>query len=46
MLGALGSGGGGGGGYAAVGRWMSYWTGLTAIVEFALNPTVGKLSDA
>ena len=33
------------GDYSVVGKWMSYWTGLTALVEFALNPTVGKLSD-
>lgn len=33
------------GDYAEVGKWMSYWTGLTALVEFALNPTIGKLSD-
>jgi DHA1 family tetracycline resistance protein-like MFS transporter len=35
-----------GGDYSAVGRYMSYWTGLTACVEFLLNPTMGKLSDA
>jgi MFS family permease len=34
-----------GGDYSAVGRYMSYWTGLTACVEFLLNPTIGKLSD-
>jgi MFS transporter, DHA1 family, tetracycline resistance protein len=32
--------------YSQVGRIMSYWTGITAFVEFLLNPTVGKLSDA
>ena len=34
-----------GGDYSSVGRYMSYWTGLTACVEFLLNPTIGKLSD-
>jgi len=36
----------GGNDFAAVGKYMSYWTGITACVEFLLNPTIGKLSDA
>ena len=34
------------GDYTQVGKIMSYWTGITAAVEFLLNPTVGKLSDS
>lgn len=31
--------------YGMVGKYMATWTGATALVEFLLNPVVGKLSD-
>ena len=35
-----------GGDYSKVAGYMSTWTGVTALIEFCLNPTLGKLSDA
>ena len=34
-----------GGDYAKVGSYLSTWTGVTALAEFVLNPTIGRLSD-
>ena len=35
-----------GGDYSQVAWYMSTWTSVTAVIEFCLNPTLGKLSDA
>ena len=35
-----------GGDYSQVAWYLSTWTSVTAAIEFCLNPTLGKLSDA
>jgi hypothetical protein len=33
------------GDFAQTSAYMSYWTGVTALLEFLINPTLGSLSD-